>query len=211
MKYSDRPFHYDPLDSVVLLHLRVNGIHLSSLFTVFIHRRSLLNLLPPHPFDNADVDKPIPWAEWAPPIAFCIDLGGSIPSRWITTTCGSRFVVLPGTTEDEDSDEPDDDFRRKPSAIVIFDFNPNNVRKAEQELKENGGVTNIKKVVSREKRVMDAQETFAEEIVSYLPYVVSATEEKYRLDGVLMDEDNVLGLQTDVHGHIKIVEIFHFG
>lgn len=167
LKYSDRPFHYDPLDSIVLLHLRVNGIHLSSLFTLFIHRRSLLNLLP----SKVDVDcaKPVPWADWAPQNAFCINLDGSIPSRWITTTCGQRFVVLPGISDDEDSDQPDDDLRRKPSPIVIFDFNPHNVLKAERELKDD---PDVKKVVSRGRKEMEGQETFAEEIVSYLPYVV---------------------------------------
>ncbi|KAJ3865327.1 MAG: hypothetical protein NXY57DRAFT_1115551 [Lentinula lateritia] len=210
-KYSDRPFHYDPLDSILLLHLRVQGIHLSSLFTIFIHRRSLLNLLPPHaPFVDIDVEKPVPWAEWAPPITFCIDLGGGIPSRWITTTCGQRFVVLPGPGDDvDDSDTPEDDLRRKPRAIVVFDFNLHNVRKAERELEVDPDATT--KIVSREKKVMDAQEIFAEDIVSCLPYVVSATTKKYRLDGVLMDEDRVLGLQTDVDGHIKYIEVFHFG
>ncbi|KAJ3787498.1 hypothetical protein GGU11DRAFT_716906 [Lentinula aff. detonsa] len=208
--YSDRPFHYDPLDSIVLLHLRVHGLHLSSLFTIFVHRRSLLNLLPPHaPFVDIDVEKPVPWAEWAPPITFCIDLGGSIPSRWITTTCGQRFVVLPSPGDDSDeSNAAEDDLRRKPRAIVVFDFNPHNIRKAERELEAD---PDAKKIVNRERRVMDAQEIFAEDIVSYLPYVVAATADKYRLDGVLMDEDRVLGLQTDFEGHIKYVEVFHFG
>ncbi|KAJ4490590.1 hypothetical protein J3R30DRAFT_106448 [Lentinula aciculospora] len=208
--HSDRPFHYDPPESVLLLHLRVHGIHLSSLFTIFIHRRSLLNLLPPHaPFVDIDIEKPVPWAEWAPPITFCIDLGGGAPSRWITTTCGQRFVVLPGPGDDPDElDTHEDDLRRKPRAIVVFDFNPHNIRKAEIELEAD---PNLSKVVNREKKVMDAQEIFAEEIVSYLPYVVTATAKRYRLDGVLMDEDRVLGLQTDVDGHIKYVEVFHFG
>lgn len=148
----------------------MNGLHLSSLFTLFVHRRSLLNLLPPNaPFVDIDVEKPVPWADWAPPIVFCIDLGGSVPSRWITTTCGQRFVVLPGPVDDEDLDQPDDDLRRKPSNIVVFDFNPHNVRKAGRQLAYD---PDVKKVVSRDRRVMEAQETFAEEIVSYLPYVI---------------------------------------
>lgn len=132
-----------------------------------------MNLLPPHaPFVDIDVEKPVPWAEWAPPITFCIDLGGGIPSRWITTTCGQRFVVLPGPGDDvDDSDTPEDDLRRKPRAIVVFDFNLHNVRKAERELEVDPDATT--KIVSREKKVMDAQEIFAEDIVSCLPYVVS--------------------------------------
>ncbi|KIK64098.1 hypothetical protein GYMLUDRAFT_40341 [Collybiopsis luxurians FD-317 M1] len=212
VKYSDRPFHYDSFESVVLLHLRVHGIHLSSLFTIFVHRRSLLDLISdqePPTLDDCGETKPIPWSEWAPPITFCIDLGGSIPSRWITTTCGQRFVVLPGAVDaEEDLDQLDDDGRRKPCPIVVFDFNPYNVRKAERELEED---PQVKKVVNRGKKIMDAQEMFAEEIVSFLPYVVTATRESYRLDGVLMDESNVLGLRTDVDGRIKYVEVLHFG
>ncbi|KAJ3752416.1 hypothetical protein EV360DRAFT_88774 [Lentinula raphanica] len=210
---SDRPFHYNPLDSIVLLHLRVNGINLSSLFTIFVHRRSLLNLLPPHAsFVDIDIEKPVPWSEWAPPITFCIDLGGGVPSRWITTTCGQRFVVLPNPTPD-DSVEPEineDDFRRKPRTIVVFDFNPHNLRQVERELEEDPDAKTTK-VASRERRVMEGQEIFAEDIVSCLPYVAVAMTQAYRLDGVLMDEDRILGLQTDFEGHIKYVEVFHFG
>ncbi|KAF9074215.1 hypothetical protein BDP27DRAFT_1317499 [Rhodocollybia butyracea] len=207
LKHSTRPFHYDPLNSIVLLHLRVNALHLSSLFTIFVHRRALLDLLPPNaPFGDIDREKQVPWSEWAPSRTCSVDLEGQTPSRWITTTCGQRFVFLP--TVDDDDNQSYDDLRRRPSPIVLFDFNPHNVRQAERELAKDSSVT---KVVDPGGRVLDAQETFAEEIVSYLPYVVTATYKRHRLDGVLMDEERVIGLQTDARGHIKYIEIFHFG
>ncbi|KAF5391192.1 hypothetical protein D9757_003141 [Collybiopsis confluens] len=196
LKHSSQPFHYDPLESIILLHLRVQNIPNSSLFTIFIHRRSLLELLSNQAINNG---KPVPWADWAPPITFCVDLIG-LPSRWVTTTSNTRYTRLPGAMEAGDG--------YGESHIVVIDFNPHNVRKAERELEKD---PNVRKAVSRGRRVVDPQRLFAEEITSNLPCVITTTPERYRLDGVLMDESNILGLRTDARGRIRSVEVLHFG
>ncbi|KAI9057481.1 hypothetical protein FKP32DRAFT_1350242 [Trametes sanguinea] len=59
------------------------------------------------------------WAEWGPQI--CRFLEASFgASRWITTTCGQRYVTV-------EEDPIDDDSMH--STIVVYDFNPHNVRR----------------------------------------------------------------------------------
>ncbi|KDR77919.1 hypothetical protein GALMADRAFT_94412 [Galerina marginata CBS 339.88] len=56
-------------------------------------------------------------------------------------------------------------------------------------------------------------DVFAEPVAGALPYVACASEERYTFDGVLLDEERVIGLRTnDVdNGNIQVVEILHFG
>lgn len=61
----------------------------------------------------------VPWAEWGPQHTrwFQDEFPGT---RWITTTCGQRYVTV-------EEDPIEDDARS--STIVVYDFNPHTVRR----------------------------------------------------------------------------------
>ncbi|KAI8978854.1 hypothetical protein BD414DRAFT_120490 [Trametes punicea] len=61
----------------------------------------------------------LPWAQWGPKICRWLEASFGA-SRWITTTCGQRYVTV-------EEDPIDDESSR--STIVVYDFNPHNVRR----------------------------------------------------------------------------------
>ncbi|KAF9267047.1 hypothetical protein L218DRAFT_955523 [Marasmius fiardii PR-910] len=202
---SDAPFHPSPDDAIVLLHLRIHGMGRISLLTVFVHRSSLLKISEePQELDVLDSVVSIPWSEWAPQITFCHDSSGDIPSRWITTTCGQRYVRL--TLDVEMIDIGDE---KIPTKVRVLDFGAGNVRKVELA----GNVDEDGPIVKRGPHHLPPgfQSLFADDMVTYLPFVESRTKESYRFDGVLMDEERVIGIKTDVTGQITGIEVIHFG
>ncbi|KAF8956844.1 hypothetical protein BDZ97DRAFT_1925109 [Flammula alnicola] len=54
-------------------------------------------------------------------------------------------------------------------------------------------------------------EAFAVPVLSALPYVACASMGKYEFDGVLLDEERVIGIRTDATGNIEQIDIHHFG
>ncbi|KAL0948596.1 hypothetical protein HGRIS_011154 [Hohenbuehelia grisea] len=57
---------------------------------------------------------------------------------------------------------------------------------------------------------LDPQGIFLEPVRSALPYLLYASPESYRYDGVLLDEERILGVKTD-HHHRMTIDVFHFG
>ncbi|KAI3605823.1 hypothetical protein WG66_012393 [Moniliophthora roreri] len=215
---SDRPFHPSPKDSVVLLHLRIHGHPNVTLISVFVHRSSLLDLVEMDDEErNARLAMgedgmkiPVPWLAWAPPVTYCIDCGGDLPSRWITTTCGQRFVMLP--TDDWELDVLG---HRNPAPLVVYDFGRGSVRKVQKQLDEMSPEEKeiyTGPIVRRGATLLEeSAHIFADQINSYLPFVESRTKQLYGFDGALMDDERIIGIKTDIIGHITSVEIFHFG
>ncbi|KAJ3495767.1 hypothetical protein NLJ89_g10576 [Agrocybe chaxingu] len=58
---------------------------------------------------------------------------------------------------------------------------------------------------------VDAPETFMEEVSGELPYVAAASEGRYAFDGVLLDEERVIGIRTDRMDNIRHIEVHYFG
>jgi hypothetical protein len=112
--------------------------------------------------------------------------------RWITTTAGQRAVTM----EDGAS-----------TPIIVRDFNPYAVRSARaraaarghleqwcdwSEDLPNGNVMTIKVADS----VLVAGSVFKNDVRSSLPYVEVVTRAEYRYQGVLIDEERILGLKV---------------
>ncbi|KAJ8091671.1 hypothetical protein PM082_020906 [Marasmius tenuissimus] len=189
---TDRPFYASADDAIVLLHLRIQGMGEFSLLTVFVHRSALLKIAE----DGSETDVPIPWNEWAPNIAFCYDCSGDRASRWITTTCGQRYVLLP-LSEDEDLDP------NLTSNVVILDFGKSHVQKIEQDIeagkiKVGSDVDEYGPIVRRGPHHLprESKKMFADDMICHLPYVESRSREKYAFNGVLMDEERVIGIKV---------------
>ncbi|KAK7047784.1 hypothetical protein VNI00_006112 [Paramarasmius palmivorus] len=212
---SDKPFHPSPKESIVLLRLHIHGQTGIALITVFVHRSSLLNLVK---MDNDEREQrlaagkccmrdPVPWPVWAPPVAYCM---GNLPLRWITTTCGQRFVML-----SPDDVELDVFGNREPAPLVVYDFGKGSVKKVESEyerlsledkLRYNGPV--VRRAMSLPE---ESAKIFADPIESYLPFVETRTEQTYGFDGALMDDERIIGIKASLFGDVTSVEVLHFG
>ncbi|KAK1216457.1 hypothetical protein PQX77_020926 [Marasmius sp. AFHP31] len=194
---TDRPFYASADDAIVLLHLRIQGMGEFSLLTMFVHRSALLTLAENgSETDVLDAVVPIPWNEWAPNITFCYDCGEDRASRWITTTCGQRYVLFP-PSEDEDLDS------NLTSSVVILDFGRSHVQKVEQDIeagkiKVGSDVDEYGPIVRRGPHHLqqESKKMFADDMICHLPYVESRTREKYAFNGVLMDEERVIGIKV---------------
>jgi hypothetical protein len=107
------------------------------------------------------------------------------------TTAGQRAVML----EDH-----------MPTRIIVRDFNPYAVRAARvlapasgqsqqgnwSKQLPNGNRVSLKV----EDSVLTAGSIFEEDVSSSLPYVEIVTKGKYQYDGVMMDDERILGFQV---------------
>jgi len=197
---SDRPFRDKAEDAVIMFNVYIGHNHvLSAQFAFVVHRRALLGHIPAAhracaPFCSAPESAPplvhVPWSAWGP-IATRWFLGNSTSMTWITTTTGQRAVTL------ED---------RTPTPIIVRDFNPYAVRAACALAAASGepqrGDWSMQlpngnwKTLKLNESVFTAGPTFKEDVRSSLPYVETVTQDEYHYDGVMMDGESVLGLES---------------
>ncbi|CDO70843.1 hypothetical protein BN946_scf184801.g36 [Trametes cinnabarina] len=74
--------------------------------------------IPPTP-ESAPGAPRLAWTQWGPKVCRWLEASFGA-SRWITTTCGQRYVTV--------EEDPIDD-ESMHSTIVVYDFNPHNVRR----------------------------------------------------------------------------------
>jgi hypothetical protein len=109
----------------------------------------------------------------------------------IATTAGQRAVML------ED---------RMPTPIIVRDFNPYTVRAARALASADGRSQqeNWTKQLPNKNRMslkvedsgVSASSIFTEDVWSSLPYVEIVTQCEYQYDGVMMDDERILGFQV---------------
>lgn len=197
---SERPFRDRAEDAIVIFNLayRYSGAR-SNWLTLIVHRRALLAHIPAvhrtcAPFCSPPEPMPavvqLPWSAWGPP-ATRLFVGNSTPMYWISTTAGQRAVTLENTT---------------PSPIIVRDFNPYAVRAArvlaaENEPSEKGNWS--QQLPNRNRMTLCVEDStllagamFREEVRSSLPYVEVVTQDEYHYDGVMIDDQRILGLKV---------------
>lgn len=182
LPYSTRPYHPSAMDAIIIFNLRVQGMGVVvpwNSFSIFAHRRALLKLCLDITSPLTDGNVPlIPWAQWGPSITRWLG-GGVLPTRWITTTSGQRCVFRLARSGDEPS-----------SPIVVFDFNPTSVKRAavaEASSRRIACVPGPTEIIHR---------SFEAPIVSALPYACYVSPDVFDYDGLLMDEERLIGLQV---------------
>jgi hypothetical protein len=130
----------------------------------------------------AELGRIVPWTEWGPLQTRWFHTN-DMSTRWITTTCGQRWV----TVQDGRS-----------SSIFIRDFNPVNIKRVIANLGETRSYeTNdaMIKVVDTPSSVShDLEDTFEEQLESHLPYLEIETKKKYTYSSVFMSESWLLGI-----------------
>jgi len=167
--------------------------------TLIVHRRALATHIPAAhracaPFCSTSEPTTalveVPWSVWGPP-ATRLFMWNPTSMHYIETTAGQRAVML------ED---------RMPTPIIVRDFNPYAVRAARalasasgksqqrtwSKQLPNGNTMSLE----MESSVLTAGSIFEEDVWSSLPYVEVVTQGEYEYDGVIMDEERILGFQT---------------
>ena len=87
-----------------------------------------------------------------------------------------------------------EDAPSSPSEYYVFDFNPHSVRVAQMEGVKAYMTEEDRRMVCTSSTTIDPAFAFAEEVSSCLPYVVTESKERYAFDGVLLDEERILGI-----------------
>ncbi|KAG6867944.1 hypothetical protein C0993_009256 [Termitomyces sp. T159_Od127] len=205
LPHSTRPFHPTPEDAIAIfkLHIRYDGedAHDWADFSMFTHRSTLLRLCEER---SERPGETVPWEQWGPPVTRWID--AEIVPWWITTSAGQRCVL---------SITPEAVGLGSAPFVMLLDFNPLAVKRAlSVRCKRGKDGSNVDDCpeVNVESSSLESS-VFEEVVVSALPYVsvVRYLEENIRFDGVLMDEERLLGLATDDDGRVKTIEVFHIG
>ncbi|KAJ7494446.1 hypothetical protein B0H11DRAFT_936775 [Mycena galericulata] len=195
---SHQLFHSSFADSVVMLQVMIrhdtlddeeNAWVIHEKFLI-IPRRALLQQIPPigHTGSRERV-----WAEWGPSISRWIH-ASAFAGYWPTIMCGQRCVL-------RDIGTPD-----VPSSFVILDFNRYTCRKAQLRQADDSD-----EVVEPERDAVDLH-VFEEEVNSQLCYVVTESQQKCTYDGILLDEEWIVGIhdKTDTDGKFSI-DVWHLG
>ena len=202
---SDRPFHDKAEDAIVIFNIAYDfSMTRRDWLILIVHRRALLAHIPAThractPFRCTPEPTPavveVPWSAWGPP-ATRLFLGNPMSVHCIETTAGQRAVML------ED---------RMPTPIILRDFNPYAVRTA-RTLAPESEQGNWSKQLSNgnwmtlnvEDSVLIAGSIFEEDVRSSLPFVEIVTQDVYNYDGVMIDDQRILGfnvrLESPLHG-----------
>jgi len=208
---SDRPFHQSSEDAIILFQICAANLVHRYAYKFFIHRKALLEIcdqrrakIEESRFRVEDVNSglsklviedtttiAIPWSSWGPPVTRWFYVRSA---RWITNTAGQRGVLVHPTHRQ----------------YVVLDFNPENLRRAENKLRSSSLTINNRIHCCRSWETLQIDDVFQDPVLSKLPFVAYTLENAHAWDGALMDEERVLGLQ--VHDRcIRAIEIRHFG
>jgi len=215
---SNRPFRDKAEDAIILFSVLIEDIQIhpgqfhfpqTRPFSFIVHRRALLDHIPAvHRTCALFCSTPEPppetvqvaWEAWGTTATRWFE-GDPASMRWITTTAGQRAVTM----EDGAS-----------TPIIVRDFNPYAVRSARARAAAGGhlqqrrdwsedlpnGNTMTLKVNDS---VLAAGSVFKDDVRSSLPYVEVVTLAEYCYEGVLIDEERILGLKVCPRIDLRVV------
>ena len=197
---SNRPFSHDPACAIVIFTFELMP---PIDFVMIVHRKALLDLIF-LPIDRglrlsasskriAFPGLATPWQLWGPPITrwFYAD---EFETAFITTTAGQRCVQFVSSTR-SGSHRSD----LMPDTIVILDFNPWHVKRADydQKVRGLGGVVLVGPSHNEhEANICLSRGAFEEHIQCSLPFVACKVPRKWDYDAVLLDEERILGIRV---------------
>ncbi|KAF8955625.1 hypothetical protein BDZ97DRAFT_2080476 [Flammula alnicola] len=158
------------------------------------------------------------WAQWGSPITRWSN-SDSIATHWITTTAvrypkmeRAKGSVTP-RTEGEKTEEQEEEAFITPddadaSALSTQALSSEQVIDAESENEFDEWVDAASEVSS----VADGQEAPPTTLSTmYHPQEYGVPPNLYEFDGVLLDEERVIGIRTDATGNIEQIDIPHVG
>ncbi|KAF9459891.1 hypothetical protein BDZ94DRAFT_985969 [Collybia nuda] len=202
--FSTQSFQSSPLDAIAMFTIHIQPLNIPSdiSFMIFVHRRSLLRLCPSNTGVILDRSVKTPWMAWGPPVTRCFNMN-SLVTRWTATAAGQRYTM----------------FLAESASLVYLDFNP--VRTRRLRLVRGKKRPTEPHIIPRESgKVRSWFETkpntirhhaFMYPVASHLPYMVCSLDKAHGYDGVLMDEQRLIGLKTNEMGKVQDIEILHLG
>ncbi|KIM38660.1 hypothetical protein M413DRAFT_75813 [Hebeloma cylindrosporum] len=174
--YDGEPSDFEPMRSL----------------TFIVHRNALRALVDEYAGNNSEEEGGViivPWATWGPPITRWFNLAG-YSGGWITVTAGQRYVVMPQDWSLSGVGVP----------MYVLDFNGENVNRYYANAEGGNALILSKNEKSGEVCCSSCkvQPTgiFAEPVCGALPYVGCTSKARYTFDGVLLDEERVIGLKA---------------
>ncbi|KAF9445403.1 hypothetical protein P691DRAFT_271106 [Macrolepiota fuliginosa MF-IS2] len=215
---ASKPFYTDSRHAIAIFIIRVQSSESAqpmTHFTLFIHRSSLLQCLERFSAFTSLDDRPtpIPYEEWGPPVCRWFN---SDPTSWLATTFGQRYIAPPPRAATEWA------------PLTLFDFNYSGVAKAlaaerrfaeARMLDEDGQSADYspsssrfrtKAVIQSLDPLDDPDHCFENTVYSYLPCTVRTSQGTHFFDGLLLDEENILGLRTDGEECLAEVQILYY-
>ncbi|KAG6849240.1 hypothetical protein H0H93_010256 [Arthromyces matolae] len=202
--HSHQPFHPKAEDSVVIFTLRgLDRLTMQlSAFTMFVHRRALLDVILQRRLDYAPDAiyahrlAHVSWQIWGPGSTRLFEVPDSSTS-WITTTAGQRCVI--GLTRDLETGL---------QKVTVLDFNPHFVRKMLERRFEETASSSSPTVVVEESVIEHAM--FDSPVKTSLPYVSGIlkfeTDANISFKAILLDEERLLGI-TEVSLAVIVVKM----
>ncbi|KAH9831200.1 uncharacterized protein C8Q71DRAFT_910851 [Rhodofomes roseus] len=203
--FADAPFFTDPARAVIIFNVVAQDMTHGTLhyLSLVVHRSSLLarlaqcvsprsaNTTPTTPTAPGLQPPRVEWPAWGPPACLWLD-GDGLAIRWITVTCGQRFVVMS---------------RESPAPIQIYDFNPRAGARRTQAARAQGRL--VHETTERDvdvdaksgartvfvRRATLLSTIFEEPVRSEMPYMITETGEWYDYESVMMDEGVLIGVE----------------
>ncbi|KAJ7152677.1 hypothetical protein C8R43DRAFT_1106924 [Mycena crocata] len=202
---SQQPFHSSFADSIMALKFEIEiqggAGHLGDAdMMLVIPKRALLQQLPPTGERSADAPERA-WVEWGPHISRWL-VSDMFAGIWPTIICGQRCVVRDSFVS---------------GSVVVFDFNPYTYRRMllqnpEAVMNETTPAKQAIQIVPASRNQFLEMDVFDEEVDSLLGYVATRSLQEDWYDGVLMDEECLVGIRddTDSKGTFAL-DVWHFG
>ncbi|KII91570.1 hypothetical protein PLICRDRAFT_513043 [Plicaturopsis crispa FD-325 SS-3] len=217
--YDKRPFFEASEEAVLLLSLLyllegVAGGAPTRQYSVLVHRRSILDLIPSDIRSRSSESwDDMVWEDWGPSVTRWNNTA-DIATQWITATTGQRYAFIK-------------DSHVSPQRIHVLDFNQNTCRRLRSAQAQDKGTRApsvstppseelpspifSQPVLRDSPYVIPAGDVFVHDVESKLPYVLSLSKDTYTHTVVLMDEERILGFTTDEDDFITSIDVLLFG
>lgn len=190
---SEQLFDSSFSDSVVMLQVMIQldalgGDQTEFLYEhhemfLFVPRRALLQQIP---LAGQTGPRERVWADWGPPVSRWIE-AGPFAGYWPTIMCGQQCVLRNMVLSDT------------PSSFLLLDFNPYTYRKARLQQAEEGGRSPrnpLVEAVEASTNEFAELDIFEEGVDSQLGYVVTESRQEYTYDGLMIDEEWIVGIHV---------------
>lgn len=150
-----------------------------SLFAFVMHRGTIIRIANTHDTGNTetlDEVSAVPWEEWGPSSTRWSG-PDETDTAWMSGIAGQRQVFITG------------DRKRR---IYVRDYNINTVNAEIARLEREGQLHKV--TIFTKESITSHQECFEDDIRSALSFVETESDQDFEYDGVLMDEEHIIGL-----------------
>lgn len=202
-------------------------------FNLFVHRSSLVQCLDRYPsaVSHAGDPPPIPYTAWGPSICRWLATK-SLLTRWITTTSGQRCIIMPDPSFHPENtylillnfsqndvaklrvaEELKDERNRRDCHTRGYDEGSWRETFDDSDSDDSDGMDGLSKPIGqvrinrRTQRFWNRNQCFQDKVHSNLPFTIYSSKKRYNFQGVMLDEERILGLGVRMSfvGHFRLL------